>query len=296
MPNRPIQYYNRYTQTVETEEIYGERSIRWAYTTKTGNFLINFIAKTPLVSKAYGYLMDLPSSKNKINPFIEKYKIDTQEFEKNEFTSFNDFFYRKLKPTARPISPSPNAIFPADGRHFGFQNISKMEGVFVKNQKFNLEALLGSRTLANQYQDGTLVLSRLCPTDYHRFHFPVEGLPTAAKCINGDLHSVNPLALRRKLKIFWENKRDLTIIESEIYGRVIMIEVGAICVGSIIQTYIPNHKISKGGEKGYFRFGGSSTILLFQKNKIKLTDDLTTNSLQNRELYAHVGDYLGHPY
>lgn len=296
MPNRPIQYFNRYTQAIETEQVYGERYIRCAYTTKGGNFLINFVAKSALISKAYGFLMDLSSSKKKIIPFIEKYRLNPEEFQKkvSEFTSFNDFFYRKLKPSSRPISP--HVIFPADGRHFGFQDISKMDGVFVKNQKFDLVTLLGSAQLANQYKDGTLILSRLCPTDYHRFHFPTDGIPSAAKTINGPLHSVNPLALRRNLKILSENKRQLTIIETENYGSIAMIEIGALCVGSILQTYTPKKPISKGDEKGYFRFGGSSTILLFQKNKIKLADDLIQNSLQNHELYVRFGDYLGQPF
>lgn len=294
MPNRPIQYFNRYTQTLETEQIYGERYIRWAYTTKTGNFFINFIAKTPLVSKAYGYLMDLSSSKKKIQPFLEQYKVNTAEFEKNNFSSFNDFFYRKLKSTARPLSA--DAVFPADGRHFGFQDISKIDGVFVKNQKFDLPTLLGSESLANEYKDGTLILSRLCPTDYHRFHFPTDGTPSVAKLINGPLHSVNPLALRRNLKILCENKRNLTLIETDVYGKIIMLEIGATCVGSIIQTFTPNQFVKKGEEKGYFRFGGSSTILLFQKNRIKLAEDLVQNSLKNRELYAKFGDFLGYPF
>lgn len=295
MPNKPIQYFNRYTQTIQTEDVYGERYIRWAYTTQTGKFFINLLAKTPLISKFYGYLMNRPASKKKILPFITTYQINPEEFQKTipQFTSFNDFFYRKLKPSTRPISE--HAIFPADGRHFGFQDISTINGIFVKNQKFDLATLLASKSLADHYQNGALVLSRLCPTDYHRFHFPVDGTPSTSKLINGPLHSVNPLALRRSIKILFENKRQLTIIESKIYGRVLMLEVGAMCVGSIQQTYTPNQPLTKGTEKGYFEFGGSSTILIFEKNKIKLANDLTEQSSKNRELYAHFGDFLGSP-
>lgn len=296
MPNSPIQYYNRYTQSVQTEQIYGESFIRWSYTTHTGNLFINLFSKMPCISKTYGYLMDSPSSKKKIAPFIEQYQLNPNEFEKNvsQFTSFNDFFYRKLKPSARPIDPNPHhAVFPADGRHFGFQNISSINGVFLKGQTFDLPTLLASHPLAEKYKDGSLILSRLCPTDYHRFHFPSSGTPLPSNPINGPLHSVNPLALRRNLKILSENRRQLTTIETDIFGPILMLEVGAICVGSIIQTFTPNQPIAKGTEKGFFRFGGSSTILLFEKNRIKLADDLIKQSLQNRELYAHIGDFLG---
>lgn len=296
MPNRPIEYFNRYTKKNEVEQVYGESFLRWAYTTKTGNSLIGLFTKSPWFSKFYGFLMDRPHSKKKIIPFIQNFGLNSSEFEKKpcDFSSFNDFFYRKLKPSARPIDLSKDhAVFPADGRHFGFQDISVIDGIFIKGQKFKLSALLGSRELANEYIDGSLLLSRLCPIDYHRFHFPVTGLPSNTELINGWLGSVNPLALRRNINILSENRRTLTIIESNEFGSILMLEIGAVCVGSIIQSFIPNQSISKGEEKGYFRFGGSSTILLFKKNRIKLASDLINQSLQNRELYAKMGDFLG---
>lgn len=296
MPNSPIRYYNRYTKNIETEQVYGEGFLRWAYTTKTGSWFNDLFARSPWISKCYGYLMDRPSSRKKIIPFIKEFGLDTEEFEKRpeDFTSFNDFFYRKLKPSARPIDGDSNhAIFPADGRHFGFQDISKVNGIFVKGQKFDLPTLIGSQELAQEYADGSLLLSRLCPTDYHRFHFPVQGTPGPTSMINGPLHSVNPLALRRNIRILFENRRTLTTIQSELFGQVLMIEIGAMCVGSIIQTYTANRAIKKGAEKGFFRFGGSSAILIFKKGRIKLAEDLVEQSLQNRELYARIGDHLG---
>lgn len=296
MPNSPIQYFNRYTKSIETEQVYGEGFLRWAYTTRSGSWFNDLFAKSHWISKCYGYLMDRPASKKKIVPFIEKFNLNTDEFERTpqDFTSFNDFFYRKLKPSARPIDASLNhAVFPADGRHFGFQNISSINGIFVKGQKFDLPTLLGSHQLAQEYSDGSLLLSRLCPTDYHRFHFPTSGTAGPTSMINGPLHSVNPLALRRNIRILSENRRTLTTIQSETFGPILMIEIGAMCVGSIIQTFTPNKTIKKGDEKGFFRFGGSSTILLFKKNRIKLANDLIEQSLQNKELYAKIGDFLG---
>lgn len=296
VPNRPIQYYNRYTHTLETEQIYGENFLRWAYTTKTGNVLMKFFSRSPWISKFYGYLMNQPSSKKKILPFIEKFNLDSNEFAQNPntFTSFNDFFYRKLKPSARPIDNNPNhAVFPADGRHLAFQNISTVTQIFAKGQRFDLPTLTGSQQLANDYAEGGLLISRLCPSDYHRFHFPIENTPSPTTLINGPLNSVNPLALRRNIRILFENKRTLTTLQSETFGPILMIEVGAMCVGSIIQTFTPNQPAPKGHEKGFFQFGGSTTLLLFQKNRIQFADDLIQQSLNGIEIYAKMGDFLG---
>jgi phosphatidylserine decarboxylase len=229
-------------------------------------------------------------------PFIEKYGLNATEFADSpeSYQSFNEFFYRKLKPGARPIVPDANAaVFPADGRHLGFPNIDKAEGFFVKGAKFTLEKLCGNRELAKRYQGGAIVLSRLCPVDYHRYHFPVSGTPTQPTLINGALYSVNPLALRKNINFLVENKRAYTEIDSPEFGKVLMFEVGATCVGSFEYTFSPGVPMQKGSEKGYFKFGGSETITLFEAGRITLADDLVEHSKLGRELYARMGDLMG---
>lgn len=296
MSIQTIYYFNRYTDKIETEAIYGENFLKWAYTHPLGSICTSQVAKKAWFSRLYGWRMNLPSSKKKILPFIHKYNVDLSECRKkwDEFTSFNDFFTRELKPGIRSIDPNPKSvIFPADGRHLGFQNLSKVDAIFVKGQKFDLISLLGSRALAHFYKDGTLVLSRLCPVDYHRFHFPVAGTPSFPSLINGPLDSVNPIALSKNVRILFQNRRSLTIIETERFGKVAMVEIGAMCVGSILQTFAPKKLHAKGAEKGYFRFGGSTTLLLFEKNKVKLADDLVHHSCEQREIFAYMGDSLG---
>ena len=236
------------------------------------------------------------ASKARVKPFIEKFGINEVEHVKraDEFTSFNDFFYRKLRPEVRLVDETKDSVvFPADGRHLGFAKASEVEGVFVKGQKFDLERLLGDSDLASRYADGSAVFSRLCPVDYHRFHFPVGGMPGNARLINGQLYSVNPLALRDRLSILWENKRFITEIETDELGKVLMLEIGATNVGSVNLTYVPTRRVKKGEEKGYFAFGGSATFTFFEPGRVKLADDLLEQSSQQRELYAKVGDYMG---
>ena len=144
-----------------------------------------------------------------------------------------------------------------------------------------------------QFSGGSLLLSRLCPVDYHRFHFPAAGLPGETRLLNGPLYSVNPIALCQNIRILATNKRTLTVLSTETFGDILVLEIGATCVGGICQTFRPGEHVEKGQEKGYFRFGGSSTITIFQRGRIRFDEDLRHHSANQRELYARVGDHLG---
>ena len=295
-PSQPIQFFNRYTQQVEQEVIYGEAPLRFAYENPVGRMALELFVKRRLFSRWYGWRMDRPASRSRVLPFIEKYGLDASEFTDppESFATFNEFFFRKLKPASRPIDAAANSVvFPADGRHLGFQDVSQADGIFVKGQKFDLPELLGDPTLAERYRHGTLVLSRLCPVDYHRFHFPAAGVPGETRPLGGPLYSVSPVALRRNISYLWQNKRTLTLLETAELGTVIVMEIGATNVGSIQQTFTPRQAVAKGSEKGYFAFGGSSTLTIFEPGRVKLSDDLVRESGQQRELYARMGDVMG---
>jgi phosphatidylserine decarboxylase len=186
-----------------------------------------------------------------------------------------------------------SVVFPADARHLGFARADEIAGVFVKGQRFDLAALLGDAELAQRYAGGSLVLSRLCPVDYHRFHFPCAGVPGEPRVIPGHLYSVSPIALRRRLAYLWENRRVLTKLEAGKLGTVLLLEVGATNVGSIVQTMVAGHPVEKGAEKGMFRFGGSSTVTVFEPGKVRLADDLLKHSAECCELYARMGEVMG---
>lgn len=296
MGTEHIEYFNRYTGKVEVEEIYGEPFLRFTYGNPLGRLSLEALIKRAFFSNWYGRRMSAAASRARVAPFIQKYRLNAAEFadDPSIYATFNEFFYRKLKPGSRPVFPDPDAaVFPADGRHLGFADISQTPGMFVKGKVFCLEKLCGSAELAARYKRGTVVLSRLCPVDYHRFHFPVSGTPGAPTLINGPLYSVNPIALRRNINYLTENKRSYCLIETEEFGDVLMFEVGATCVGGFEYTYSPGVPMRKGDEKGYFKFGGSETITIFEPGRISLADDLLENSAKGRELYARMGDFLG---
>jgi phosphatidylserine decarboxylase len=291
-----IKFKNRKTGCIETEKVYGGNWLSFIYGTPLGKLSLWAAIKRSWFSKWYGKKMDSSKSKEKILPFISDFKLCEKEFLKKpcEFESFNDFFSRELKENSRPINQAVNSVvFPADGRHLGIQNLSKVDRIFVKGQKFNLFELFQSEKLAKFYKEGSMVISRLCPVDYHRFHFPVSGEATAPKLINGSLFSVNPIALKKNIGIFWQNKRYLSFINNSAVGNVACFLVGATCVGSVqISAQVPA-KVKKGEEIGFFRFGGSSVLTLYEKDSIKLAEDLLDSTASGMELYAKMGDSLG---
>jgi len=288
-----IQYLNRHTGETETEQVYGESFLRWTYGNPLGKLSLHALVKRHGFSKWYGRRMSKPESAARIEPFIEKYGLNPNDFAEppSSFRSFNEFFYRKLNPAARPIASAP-IVFPADGRHLGFPDISKIDSFFVKGQTFDLPALLADAKLAEKYAKGSLVLSRLCPVDYHRFHFPAAGVPSETKLIPGPLFSVSPIALAEKLSYLWTNKRTITELKTEDFGTILLMEIGATCVGTIAQTFTPGQPVEKGAEKGYFAFGGSSTITIFEPGAVTLAADLLENSAKQTELYARIGSEM----
>lgn len=290
----PITYHNRDTGKIETEQVYGEAFLKWAYGNPLGKLALFSFVKRPFFSKWYGRRMDDPETKKKVAPFINDYGMKESDFLEpaDSYKTFNEFFYRKLKPEARPLHEAA-IVFPADGRHLGFENAEDVEGVFIKGQKWDLKKLIANDALYEKFKGGSLVLSRLCPVDYHRYHFPAAGKAGDTTMINGPLFSVSPIALRQNLCYMWQNKRTRTVLETPDHGDVLIMEIGATCVGSIHQTFQAGEEVEKGAEKGYFAFGGSSTITIFQPGKVKLAADLLEHSAKQQELYALMGDKMG---
>ncbi len=297
MPSEPITFFNRHTGRIEIERIYGEGWLRFIYGgNPLGRLSLFAVVRRAWFSAWYGWRMNRPASAAMVLPFVVHYDLDAEEFDRpaTAYRTFNEFFYRRLKAGARPITPGDDvAVFPADGRHLAYQNVDTADGFYAKGKKFTLAALFGSEALGAEFAGGSLVISRLCPVDYHRFHFPVAGVPDDARAINGWLYSVSPLALRINPGYLTENKRMVTLVESPRFGRVAVLEVGATMVGAIVQGYSPNRAVAKGEEKGMFAFGGSCVITVFQRDRIRLDPDLVEHSTAQREVYARMGERLG---
>ena len=291
-----IQIYNRKTNKYDTENVAGGKYIKWAYESPIGKSFVELFIKRKLFSKLYGNYCDSKFSTKKINSFIKNFNIDTDIFtnDPSDFKSFNDFFIRKLIPEARPINKDKNILIsPGDGRLLAYTNIDINSLIQVKGITYSLSEILEDNPIANEFAGGTCLVLRLCPIDYHRLHFIDNGIPEKSNIVKGNYYSVNPTALERVPKLYCQNKREWSIFHSENFGDVILMEVGATCVGSIVQSYVPNKKVSKGDEKSYFKFGGSTTILFFKPNTVNIDDDILIQSSFGFETKVIMGEKIG---
>ena len=283
------------------EQVYGGNALQLLYGSHTlarwmGRPLSHFVSRLNLCSSIYGWWQRQRWTASKVQPFIDAYGVDATEFLDpiESFKSFNDFFIRKLKAESRPIAPgNKTAIIPADGRYYFYAELDSAQLLDVKGRRLDLIALLGDAQLAARYTKGSVVMARLCPSDYHRFHFPIACVPSTSRLINGPLYSVNPIAVRQNLNIMTQNKRKLSTLTSDLFGEVLCIEVGATNVGSIHETYQPKQPVRRGDEKGYFSFGGSAMIILFPPGKITIDGDLLAATQAGLEVRCLFGQSMG---
>lgn len=291
-----IKYIERKTGEILIEKVPGEKYLKFLYYNPLGELPLNLVVKKKFLTEFYGRKMSLSESCKKIVPFIEEAEINISEAKKKveEFTSFNDFFYRELKSGARKIDYSEDILIsPADGKILAYENIKDKDKFFVKGDKFSLEEFFRDKELAKKYEDGVFVIIRLAPVDYHRFHFPADGNISESKLIDGWYYSVSTHAVKQNFRIFCENKREYSILKTEKFGDIAMFEVGATMVGGITQTYKVNSFVNKGEEKGYFYFGGSTCILVFEKGKIQIDRDLLENTQKGIETKVYMGERIG---
>ncbi|KAF8486476.1 phosphatidylserine decarboxylase-domain-containing protein [Russula ochroleuca] len=247
-----------------------------------------------------GIKYDSPESAYGIQAFIEFHKLNVDEILNplSSFKTFNQFFYRKLKPDARPVETpeDPNRLVSgADCRLMAFETTSDATKLWIKGREFTVARLLGDayKDQAELYVGGSLVIFRLAPQDYHRFHSPVDGTIGPMTYISGEYYTVNPQAVRTTLDVYGENARKVVPIDSPQFGRVMAVCIGAMMVGSIKTTVSEGDFVKRGQEFGYFAFGGSTIVCLFEKNVVEWDEDLLINGRASLETLVRVGMGIG---
>jgi len=291
-----IKFYNRITEQYEIEQVAGESYINWIYSSPLGMKLLELFIKKKMTSRIFGYYCDKEISKTKIKKFVDDFKIDMACFDLPEkgFNSFNEFFYRKYKKEKINIASDKNSfISPCDGKILAYEDIDPKMLVQIKGITYSLAELIGQNAIAANYAGGTCLIFRLCPSDYHRFHFVDTGTCSPTTKIKGFYYSVNPTSLKRIDKIFCSNKREWSSLNSENFGEILYVEVGATFVGSMIQTYKTNEPVNKGDEKGYFKFGGSTVILFIKKDVIKIDSIILAETAKGIECSVRMGERIG---
>lgn len=237
------------------------------------------------LSVKQGKKYDDPASAREIEGFINFHKLNMSEVLRpnSEFKNFNEFFYRELKPDARPCSAPNNPkiiVSPADCRSVVFNKIDDATNIWIKGRQFSVKRLLGEAYPGDvsRYNGGALGIFRLAPQDYHRFHIPVDGIMDEPKLIAGEYYTVNPMAIRSALDVYGENVRVIVPIDSVAHKRVTVVCVGAMMVGSTVITRKKGDNVKRAEELGYFKFGGSTLIVLFEPGVMQFDQDLTDNS------------------
>jgi len=288
-----IEYIDRETGERCRETVLGDRAMRWAYRTLSGRAFSPLLFGTSLPSRLLGWYLGSRFSRGRIAKTIADLGIDESEFATpaDSFRSFNDFFVRRLVDGARPCSDDP-ADFPspADGRLLVYDDLGPEDRVAVKGVESTLHDLF-DRPL-DDFDGGRVAVVRLCPADYHRYHFPCDATVAEQVRVRGRYDSVNPVALDARERIFCRNKRSYTLLDSDRFGRLAYMEVGAFGVAGIHQTF-EGTEVRRMQEKGYFDFGGSTVVLVFQRDAIRFDEDLVAASREGVETLVKVGATIG---
>lgn len=272
------------------ENSFQDRFLEQIYNHKTGRVMLRpFLS--PMVSKAGGKLLDSNFSRLFVLPFIRSHSIDMNEYEQKKYKSYNDFFKRKMLPGMRYIEKE-NEIFisPCDSRLSVFK-INEQNLFSIKHTKYTVRSLIRNRKLAEMFQDGYIWIFRLSVEDYHRYIYVDSGTTSRNVKIPGIFHTVNPVA-NDHYPIYKENTREYSILKTEHFGLVLQMEVGALLVGKIENR--PGHKkVRRGEEKGNFAFGGSTIILMTQKNQVCPDRDILKYSVRGIETKVKLGEHIG---
>jgi phosphatidylserine decarboxylase len=245
-----------------------------------------------------GKKFDDPASIRSIPDFVKYHRLNVDEIAQplDSFRTFNEFFYRKLKPGVRQLACPDDVtvvVSPADCRLNVFPVIEDAIKLWIKGANFSIANLLKDDGLAEYYKGGSLLICRLAPQDYHRFHSPVDGKLTFYYHIAGTYFTVNPMAVRRRIDIYTENSRTVCLIDTKTFGKVALVAIGAMMVGSIVITAPGGTALNRMDEIGYFAFGGSTIVVCFPPGSIIFDEDLIVNSREQLETLVQVGNSIG---
>jgi len=249
------------------------------------------------------YIRIQVKKKDIYDDFIHKYSIDMSIFTRPDYSQYstvNDWFTRDLNSnpsiSLRQVAPmsAPTVVTsPADARLMVFPNIKRDIGVWIKGETFHLNKLLDNDTLANEFAGGSMVIVRLAPQDYHRFHSPVDGMIEDERFAEGTIFSVSADGMTSGNAAYL-NQRVITTIDTgdQAFGRMAMVSIGATCVGSIYMLHRPGYVLHKGETMGYFQFGGSTCVLVFGPGKVNFDSDLISHSIYAAESLVRVGQQV----
>ncbi len=266
-----------------------ERVLSFLYGTTAGRLLLKPLT-APWISRAAGSFLSCGLSRPLIKPFIKKNNIDMEQFEDITYPNYNEFFSRKIRPGARTVDmEASHLISPADSK-LTVLPVTKEGRFTLKHTEYTLTSLLRDEKLAAEFEGGSVLIFRLTVDDYHRYCYIADGEQLYSKRIQGVLHTVNPIA-NDHYPIYKENCREYCLLRSDVFGDMVMMEVGALLVGKIVNHH-EKGPVLRGQEKGYFQFGGSTVVLLIKANTIRIDSDILQNSAEGIETVVKYGEKI----
>ena len=280
-------------KVLKKENLVTPKSVSFLYNNIIGNIIL-FFSTRRWVSKLVGKYLDSKHSRKRIKKYIINNSIDMTQFIEEDYKSFNAFFTRRIKPENRIFDKDDNSfVAPCDGK-VSVYNISDDCKFNIKGFTYTVETLLKNKSLADKYKDGLCIVLRLSVEDYHRYFYLDDCRKEKNVFIKGKLHTVQPYALSKR-KVFTENCREYTIMHTKNFGDITQVEVGAMMVGRIINNH-QEGSFKRGEEKGKFEFGGSTIVLLVEKNKVLLDEEFFINTNEDSETFVKCGERIGYKY
>lgn len=263
-------------------------SIRFLYGTVVGRAILKPLVH-PFVSRLAGKFLGSGASAWVVPWFIKKHHIDMEGYEEKRYRSFNDFFTRRRVTERIDITPN-HLVSPCDG-YLSVYPVDEERTYHIKKVEYNLEELLRSKTLAERFSGGLCLIFRLTPQDYHRYCYACDGVRVKSALIGGILHCVRPMAYT-SVPVFVENSREYVVLRTDFFGTIVQMEIGALLVGKI-HNYHGKVKVTKGQEKGYFEFGGSTILMLVEKDRLDLAERVVENTKTGKEMKIRLGETVG---
>ncbi|MCL1864116.1 MAG: phosphatidylserine decarboxylase [Defluviitaleaceae bacterium] len=276
---------------LEQERICPERLMRLIYENPVGGASLLWLVKRKAISRLYGLYCRTPLSAKGIPQFIEKYGVDMTGCH-GTYRNFAQFFAREKSDVVFPDSPNSLGS-PCEGLVSIFSDIKPEQIIAAKGSHFSLTELFADSHLAEEYKGGTMVSIRLTPANYHRMHFFDTGVVESTRMIKGDLYSVSPLALKRVMRLYCRNKRALIKFKTENFGDVVLVEVGATFVGSIVHCFKDGQNVERGDVASYFKPGGSLVLMFLKKGAFTPNPILVQHTSDGIETKIPIGEMLG---
>lgn len=263
------------------------------YESRPRRSLRQWLESEPLYDWLVAAYQGTHRSARKIEPFIRRHNIDMSEFKPVAYRSYAEFFDRGFREGVRSFPQEPGCMGAfGEARYFGWEEVDPLQRLPVKGASLRADEILGSALRAAAFIGGPVILARLSPMDYHHLHYPDDGATLETDWRGRALWTVNWRALQRQPDILIRNERQIHVLQTDHFGRLGFVEVGALSVGRIVQIHPTGRRFARGAEKSVFKFGGSAVVLFGERGAWRPSADILKCTRENIETLVRLGESI----